>query len=691
MLRLDSPLEDFPRASKRILPALKRLGIRQARDLLFHFPFRYDDFSNRKKIAEIQAGEVVTVRGKIERIKNSFLPRRRISLTEAVITDESGRLKTVWFNQPFILNNLQTGDLARLSGKIVLRKNGLYLQNPAYEKIKNMAEERGVHTGGLVAIYPETAGLTSRWLRFLIKNLIDLRQKLPEILPEKIRRERDLPEIKTALWQIHFPKNLAEAERARRRFNFEELLLLQLHALKERLRLKQHDAPTIPTDIQLMKQFVNSLPFELTNAQRRSIWEIIQDLAKPSPMNRLLEGDVGSGKTVVAAAASLLAARAGYQTMFMAPTEILACQHYETLSKVLKKFEIKIGLLTGSVKKVLPDTEVFVGTHALLTPKNIPKKVGLVIVDEQHRFGVEQRAALLRQETRNKEDYLPHFLSMSATPIPRTLALTIFGDLDISLLDELPKFRKKIITRVVEPKKRNETYFFIKQEINSGRQVFVICPRIELPEEKSGKKFSQQKLTLAEVKAVKEEHKKLSEEIFPEFKVGMLHGKMKVREKEKIMSGFKNREVDVLVSTSVIEVGVDVPNATVILIEGAERFGLAQLHQFRGRVGRGAEQSYCFLFPTEDGTVTRRLRAMQESQNGFELAEKDLEIRGPGDVFGTKQWGDSKVLAVASSHPELVRETRTLAKEIIRESPNLEKYPPLKKRLEEIESQIHFE
>lgn len=685
MLNLSSRIEDLPRTSKKILPALKKLGIRTARDLLFHFPSRYEDFSNRKNISEIAVGEVVSIQGRIQKIKNLFLPGRRLTITEVIVEDETGRIKAVWFNQPFLTKNLKEEDIVSLSGKLMLRKQGTVLSNPAYEKIKT--GETTLHTGRLVAVYPETSGVSSRWFRFLIKSHSRLIGDVSEILPLELRKKYALPEIKKALRDIHFPQNISEAEAAQKRFIFEELLLLQLHALKEKMRLKQNKALAVKLDLDLLKQFVASLPYKLTDAQRRAIWEIAQDIAKPHPMNRILEGDVGSGKTVVAAAVSLLAVQSGFKVALMAPTEILARQHFETLQKVLEKFDIKIGLLTGSEKKAPRNTEIIVGTHALIAKKINFENLGLIIIDEQHRFGVEQRARLVDKK---EDETLPHFLSMSATPIPRTLALTIYGDLDLSILDEMPKSRKEIITKIIEPRRRNDAYGFIRQEVKKGRQAFVVCPRIEMPENKTDIKNFQQKLRLAELKAVTEEYQKLSGQIFPDLKVGMLHGKLKPQEKSLVMRDFQKRNTDILVSTSVIEVGVDIPNATIMMIEGAERFGLAQLHQFRGRVGRGGAQSYCFLFPTEDGQITRRLRAIVDAKNGFELAEKDLEIRGPGDVFGIRQSGISSAVLLALAHPQLVKEIRTEAVELLRKDPTLKSSAGLAEKIKEME-ETHLE
>ena len=498
-------------------------------------------------------------------------------------------------------------------------------------------------------------------------------------------------------------------QKAKLRFSFEELFFIQLFVLRERNKLAQEKAAAIPADIDLIKRFVDSLDFKLTDAQRKSAWQILKDIEKPRPMNRLLEGDVGSGKTVVAAIAALNVARAGYQTAFMAPTEILAKQHFNGISKALQNFKLDIGLLTGksdkftskklkndfieiSRKKLLEkssnnEINILIGTHALIQDKVKFGKLALVVLDEQHRFGVEQRAKLCKRNAGKDGQIIPHLLSMTATPIPRTLALTIYGDLDLSLIDELPKGRKKVETKVISPEERKKAYDFIRKEVKKGRQVFVICPRIEKPEE--GKKDV---MGWSEAKAVKEEYKKLSEEIFPDLKVGMLHGKIASAEKERTMRDFKNQKTDILVSTSVVEVGVDIPNATVMMIEGADRFGLAQLHQFRGRVGRGKYQSYCFLFTESPSANTKaRLKALVNCESGFELAEKDLEIRGPGDFLGVKQWGIPDLMMSSLKDLNLVQKTRESAKEILQQDPQLKNYPLLQARLKNFRERIHLE
>lgn len=726
MLSINTSVEDLPRVSKRIIPALRRLGIRTVRDLLFHFPSRYEDFSNEKKVRDIFEGETATVRGEIRKITNLRTARKKMILTEALIADDTGVIKAIWFRQPFLLRKLRAGNKVSVSGKVALGPKGIYLQNPAYEKIQNsifsIQNSGGIHTGGLVAVYPETSGITSRWLRYLVKSYISLASQIQDFLPDETRKKYQLPHINDAILSLHFPTKKDEAVRARRRMAFQSILLMQLRGLQERYDLKKEKAPSIALSVPLAKEFVGSLPFSLTDAQRRSIWEILQDLARQHPMNRLLEGDVGSGKTVVAAAAFLAVIKAGYRAVCMAPTEILARQHYETFERLLGGFAVKIGIALGAEKKISGDTDLIIGTHALIQENMRFEKLGLVIIDEQHRFGVEQRAALLKKKearippaTRianggknqgknessgilSSELLIPHFLSMSATPIPRTLALTLYGDLDLSILDEMPKNRRPVITRIVEPAEREATYKFIREEIKKGRQVFVICPRIESSrkegdESPSRQEYfaSQKQLLLWDVKAVTEEYQRLSGEIFPDLKIAMIHGKIKSKGKEELMRKFKEGVFHILVSTSVIEVGVDIPNATVMVIEGAERFGLAQLHQFRGRVGRGAEQSYCFLFPTDGGAISRRLRAVVDARSGFELAQKDLEIRGPGDLLGRRQSGLSDEALQALNDARIVRETRREAIELIKKSPDLSRYPLLRAALTESREKIHLE
>jgi len=735
------PLSLLRGLTPRFLKLLQKLGIETARDLLWHFPARYEDFSQIYKIAELEPGQHATVRGVIENVKSRRTWQRHIALVEAEISDDSGTIRAVWFNQPYLASALRPGRIANFAGKVSMSDEGeLYLSHPAYELIGNQKSDirsQTMHTARLVPIYPETYGLTSRGLRFLIQPILKSVERFPEWIPGEILKENDLPEINRALYSIHFPQNIEDAATAKKRFVFEDLFLLQLYNLEQKLKLAEETAPAVKTDIERLKNLIAELPFELTQSQKKSLWEIIQDLEKPRPMNRLLQGDVGSGKTVVAALAAIIAAENGYQTAFMAPTEILARQHFETLKKLFLKItkgdQPALGLITsGSAKiihaddmeaaatkpnliKKLADGEVkiAIGTHALIQKSIAFKNLGLVVVDEQHRFGVRQRAALLR-DTKNtlpsadgfSGRLMPHFLSMSATPIPRTLMLTIFGDLDVSLITELPAGRKNIATKIVPPTGRKETYGFIRQEVKSGRQAFVICPRIEPAQNNAEQTRSGAEATfphrsasvprnsasLWETKAVKEEYEKLSKKIFPDLRVAMLHGQLKPKEKEKIMREFHEGRTDILVSTSVIEVGIDMPNATIMMIEGADKFGLAQLYQFRGRVGRGEHQSYCFLLTDSSSQSTAaRLKAITEAKNGFELAEMDLKIRGPGEFLGEAQTGLPDFAMSALRDAQLVKTSRESAAGLLQADPKLKKYPLLREKLSAFQKKIHPE
>ena len=714
-MNLSSPIWEIPRVGPQTQKQLKRLGIETIGELIFHFPHRYEDFSNLIPISQAEEGGPFCFQGRITDIRTFRAFRRKMMLTQATIEDETGKIKALWFNQPYLINTLRKGTFVCLAGKVKGKKSSKYLSNPAYEKIPENYKEIDFdlnHTGGLIPIYPETEGLSSKWLRFIVKPLLtQLKNKIPDYLPEKISKKYDFLPFQKAIWQIHFPDSLELAEKAKKRFAFEELFELSLFVLRERMKLAKEKALAIPINVGLMQEFTASLPYRLTNAQKRSSWQILKDLEKPRPMNRLLEGDVGSGKTVVAAMAALNVVKKGYQVAFMAPTEILAKQHFKTINEVLKKFDLKVGLITGKesycknekitrrelVEKVKKNKiNILIGTHALIqdiTPATKEKtplqfnNLALVIIDEQHRFGVKQRAKLCRQK-----EFIPHLLSMTATPIPRTLSLTIYGDLDLSVIDELPKGRKKIITKIIQPKEKKATYNFIREQVKKERQAFVICPRIEPPKVSAENLFDERTLSWMDVKAVKQEYKKLAEEIFPDLKIGMLHGKMKSQEKENIMTEFKEKIIDILVSTSVVEVGVDVPNASVMMIEGSEKFGLAQLHQFRGRVGRSDFQSYCFLFVDTPGIVyNRRLRALITCDNGFELAEKDLAIRGPGDFTGQRQWGIPDLAMASLTDTILVSKARNEAKEILQKDPELKKFPFLRERLAGFRQKLHLE
>jgi len=710
---LASPIEQIPRIGPTLQKRFRKLGIKTAKDLIYHFPLRYEDFSNFSKISFLKARTDVAVRGKILEIKSSLAWRKRMTLTKAVVGDDSGAIKIVWFGKPYITDNLEIGDEVIMASRVSQGKEGLYLNNPAYEKLSKEKSFLKSRVAGLMPVYPETEKLSSKWLRGIIRQtLAILKDDFQEFLPENFIKEFNILPLSKAVWQIHFPDSMKLADRARKRFALEELFLIETFVLRERVKLLQTKTHPIPMDITLIKRFVNGLPFKLTDAQRKSSWQILKDLEKTHPTNRLLEGEVGSGKTVVAAIAALNTAKAGLQVAIMAPTEILTKQHFKEVAKMLFKFKLTIALLTGkedqimakklkgetieaSRRKILDkclkgEIDILIGTHALIQDKVKFKNLGLVIVDEQHRFGIEQRAKLLK-ESKTKNLPIPHLLSMTATPIPRSLALTIYGDLDLSIIDELPKGRRKIITRVILPKNRQEVYDFIKHQIDLERQAFVICPRIE-KKELDKKRIDKRQSAWSEVKTVTEEKEKLANEIFPGLRVEMLHGRMKPKEKEKIMKDFKFNKIKILVATSVIEVGIDIPNASVMVIESADRFGLAQLHQLRGRVGRSFHQSYCFLFTDSSSLKTKqRLKAIIKAQDGFELAEKDLEIRGPGEFGGKKQWGIPDLAMASLKDFALVAKVKQSAKENLEKDPHLKKQVLLKQKLQRFQRKIHFE
>jgi len=674
------------------------MGITQVRDLLFHFPRTYEDFSHITPIKELKEGSTYCVAGKILEIKEMRTYRKRVSLITAIIEDESGTIKVLWFNQPYLADSLKPKDQVYLAGKVLRDKDGIYFASPVHEKAdegKNLT-----HLGRIVPIYPETVGVSSRWLRSVIKMVLAQMKEVPETLPEEILKQGAFEPIQKALWHIHFPDSMEQAQQASRRFSFEELFYILLFILAERKKIAKIKAPAIPFDPDMMKRFTDKLPFQLTDDQKKAAWHILKDIEKPRPMNRLLQGDVGSGKTVVAAMAMLSAVKAGYQAALLAPTEILTQQHHKTVAQVLTPFKITIGLLTGKTDRLISpklpndyieisrakllekiknnEVQVLIGTHSLIQDKVKFGNLALVIVDEQHRFGVKQRANLL-----HKTALIPHLLSMTATPIPRTLAMTLYGDLDLTLITQLPKGRKRIVTQVIAPAQRAKAYEEVRNQIQKGRQAFVICPRIERTE-KSPKDI--------EIKTVKEEYEKLSKEIFPELRLEMLHGKMPAKEKERVMRNFKYGKIDILVSTSVVEVGVDIPNAAIMLIEGADHFGLAQLHQFRGRVGRAEHQSYCFLFCESNSYIARqRLKAMEQLSSGFELAERDLKLRGPGDFAGTKQWGIPDFAMQHLTNLELVEQARESAKAILEKDIALKNYPLLREKVQSLRENLHLE
>ena len=705
MVPLITPLSAIKGIAPKFLTHLSKLHITTVHDLLSHFPTRYEDFSRIVKIADLEVNQVATIQCVIKKISLRRSFRRRLFLIEAVASDDTGDISAIWFNQPYLTSIIRPGKLMNLAGKVIISNDNMCLSSPMYEFV-GKKESVTRHTARLTPIYPETKGLTSKAFRYLVKPLLDHAEKIPEWIPTPILETQALPEVNHALHTIHFPENLEEVENARKRFAFEDLFLLQLVNVKNRLLLTKEKAPRLTHEIiQKTHKNIALLPFTLTPSQEKVLQEIYEDLKKGTPMNRLLQGDVGSGKTVIAALAALPHTEKNYQVAFMAPTEILARQHYSTLKRLFPHLECGIGLMTGSehviyygphlesktTKNSIIDLidkakiKIIIGTHAIIEDAVSFPRLGLLVIDEQHRFGVKQRALLLKSKAHGSE--IPHLLSMSATPIPRTLSLSVFGDLDISIINELPKGRQPILTKVVPPIHRAKAYQFIRSQIKKGRQAFVICPRITAPEENN-----DSKILALDTKNVTEEYEKLSKEVFPDLSISMLHGKMKPREKENIMKDFSSKKIDILVSTSVIEVGIDIPNATIMMIEGAERFGLAQLYQFRGRVGRGKERSFCFLFTDSTAKSTEdRLKALLEAKNGFELAEKDLEIRGPGEFLGQKQTGLPDIAMNALRNMDLVKSARKDAEDILKKVSQLIHHPLLLDRLRSFEEKIHKE
>ncbi|MFC1623001.1 ATP-dependent DNA helicase RecG, partial [Patescibacteria group bacterium] len=681
---------------------LEKLGIKNARDLLFHFPFRYEDYAAVTPISDIVEGENQTVIGEIIDVETKKTWKKKMTITEGFIRDDSETVRVVWFNQYYLRNSLKKGQPIRISGKVSSDKKGLFFSNPAWE----VASRDTVHTGRMVPIYPETSGITSRWIRWQLKMIFEKGFEIEESLPENVLEKYNLPGIKKALQFLHFPKTEDEYIVAQKRFAFEEMFLVQIKSIQIKNEYKKEDSISFKYDEKLVRKFKNSLPFNLTGAQERSIKEILNDLSMTHPMNRLLNGDVGSGKTVVAATAALMVAKNSHQTVIMAPTEVLARQHFEGFCKLFAKENINIGLLTNSYKLISWDIrlrsepdhlfkkttrdkflekiknnelDIIIGTHAVIQKDVSFKSLALVVVDEQHRFGVNQRA-YLQQEIFKVDDgikkKIPHFLTMTATPIPRTLSMAFFGNLDISLLDEMPKNRKKITTKIVTKTERENVYNFIREKIKKGRQAFVVLPLIE------------ESKALKDVKAAITEHEKLAKKIFPDLNIGLIHGRLKSQEKEDAMKDFKDKKFDILVSTSVIEVGIDIPNSTIIIIEDAYRFGLAQLHQFRGRVGRGEHESYCFLFSK---TKTDRLKVMERYSDGFKIAQKDLAIRGPGEFFGSRQSGLPDSAMKNITNIKLIQFSRDEAQKILDSDPQLKKHLSLKDALKNFEEKVHLE
>lgn len=683
-LTLDSPVSALKRVTPKTAGQLARLEISTVRDLLYHFPHRHIDYSRRASISELWPGQDLTVVGRVTEAKEIPLGRSRRKATEAVLADDTGSVRITWFNQGYLARTLKPGTSLAISGRVDAFNNRPVFESPDYDILRPGQE--AVSTGRLVPVYPLTAGLIGRTLRVQMWQVLqDFLEGLEETAPDDVLSRTSLLSLDAALRQAHFPDSLQSRDRARRRLAFDELLTLQLSVLRRRQReVGLLEGVNIDAGTDFLEGFLEGLPFSLTGAQQRCLDEILGDMARGTPpMNRLLQGEVGSGKTVVVLIALLAAISRGYQGAIMVPTEVLAEQHFQTVTRLLGGIAdttqsenlltvyleslgrpMTVGLLTGSTRprprgrlKALAaegTLDLLIGTHALIQEGVEMPRLALAVMDEQHRFGVMQRSAL-----RQKSDENPHTLVMSATPIPRTLTLTLYGDLDISVIDELPPGRQEIQTRYLDPERREAAYGFIRREVSGGRQAFIVCPLVEESE-------------AIEAKAASDEHERLSREVFPDLRLGLLHGRMSAAEKDKVMRQFRDEELDVLVTTAVVEVGIDVPNATVMLIEGADRFGLSQLHQFRGRVGRGEHKSYCILMSENPSSLAQeRLSALERTRDGFELAEIDLNLRGPGDFFGTRQSGLPNLRMAQLSDRDLLDLARQEAVRIMEEDPDL--------------------
>jgi len=729
-MHLRDPITEHFRLVDAQKSALNKLGIKTVRDMLYHFPARYEQAGNEAQISGVVSGQEASLVGTLEKMETKKGWKSRIPMSEGYLRDQSGRIKLRWFNQPYIAKMYTEGSLVRAVGKVTGSEGKLYVANPQLQKIsateaglfenkelriKNIEENKKE----FFAVYPESRGVSSLWFRHAVDKVLKsgVLAQAEDPVPAALLKKYNLPTLRTALVWAHTPKDLKDAEAARKRFAFEEVFMIQLELGRDRLLAAKEKSFIIDTPRQDIASFISHFPFEATVAQKRAIEAILGDMRLGRPMSRLLEGDVGSGKTAVAAVAAYAAvhtrppaqdlpsgrqAFGTLQVAYMAPTEILAKQHFDSFIKFFEHFPINIGLITGSGCYKFPsklnkdkitnisraqlltwvaggEIPVLIGTHSLIEKAVQFKHLALVVIDEQHRFGTNQRRKLAK-----KDKQLPHLLSMTATPIPRTLALTIYGDLDLTLLDEMPPGRKRIITEIVKPSERKAAYEKMREQLQAGRQAYVICPRIDEPD--PDKAFALQ------AKSVKAEAKRLKKDIFPEYELDILHSKMTPKEKDDVMARFVAHEVDILVATSVVEVGVNVQNATMIFIEGAERFGLSQLHQLRGRVVRSNHQAYCFVCPESRGEPTvARLKALVTAKSGFELAEQDLLQRGPGELSGRKQWGISDIGMEALRNLKLVEAARTEAQALLKQDETLSKHPLLAQLVAQRAQQTHFE
>ncbi len=692
--------------------ALEKLKIETLRDLLLHIPARYEDVGSARNIADITADDdLVTVYGELQNLEKKLNWQTKRYVVAADVADGTGKIGIRWFNQVYAANMFEHARFVKVTGKPT-GKGKLYFANPNVEQMPSLPNIFDNAEAGLLPVYPESKGITSRWFQIRIGELLGsgLLDELSDPIPANILKKYNLPSLSTALVWAHSPKTQKDARAARKRFAFDGVFTIQLAKQRDKLALQNSNALQVQVSKEKTTDFIKTFPYTLTSAQDRAVNDVLADFNKPYPMSRLLEGDVGSGKTAVAAATVYAVATStppnrssgNLQTAYMVPTEILAKQQFESFIQFFKEYPLQIGLITSSGCYKYPsktdpekaakisrtqllkwiqngEIAIVVGTHSLIQKTVQFQNLAFVVIDEQHRFGTLQRKTLAR-----KDKFVPHLLSMTATPIPRTLALTIYADLDLTILDEMPSGRKEIYTKVVPAKKRDEVYAALRSELASGRQAYVICPRIDEPD--------PTKATAMRAKSVHAEAKKLQAGPLKAYKVGKLHGKMLPKEKEGAMKSFENGEINVLVATSVVEVGVNVANATVIIIEGAERFGLSQLHQLRGRVRRSTFQPYCYLFSERKGDVSvKRLKALEKSRDGFELAEQDLALRGAGELYGAKQWGLSDIGMEAIKNIKMVEAARNEAQKLAEKDATLSKYPELKKLLDGKMHELHFE
>lgn len=714
------PLTKHFRIDTQHIAALRRLNITTVYDLLYHLPVRYEDISTIQSVGGLEKGQDAVVFGRVGGLKTRKAWKSRVPIAEGWVEDGSARMKVMWFNQPYLAKMLTDGMYVKMAGKVAGTDGKLYIANPEIEKLESLPIDRHDSIFNstqdldetIYPVYRETKGVTSKWFFHTIQKCFErgILDVLPDPIEEDILKRYNLPTLRTALLWIHTPKKAEHAHSARKRFAFEEVFYIQTAKAQERARTHAASSYRFKTEKKHIEAFTERFPFALTLAQKRSLDAIFKDFNSTYPMSRLLEGDVGSGKTAVAATAAYAVATSrpshhdwgNLQVAYMAPTEILAKQHFESFIEYFKHLPIQIGLLTGSACMKFPsksdptkptkiskaqlikwvkngEIPILIGTHALIYKSVEFKHLALVIIDEQHRFGTRQRKALAKKDAR-----LPHLLSMTATPIPRTLALTLYGDLDITLLDQMPAGRKPVITKIITKDKQEEMYAHVRSELQAGRQAYVICPRIDEPD--------PTKETAMNAKSVTEEAKRLKEYVFKDQRIAVLHSKMKPAEKEKVMAAFARHETDILVATSVVEVGVNVPNATNIIIEGAERFGLAQLHQLRGRVIRGTHQPYCFAVSDSKSDKTKeRLKALTTAKNGFELAEYDLTFRGSGELYGGKQSGLTDLGMEAIKNIKLVEAARTEAQKLIEDDAELEQHPRIRERVQKIATDLHME